>query len=334
MRGRGTIVTMIPMTGAHLRAATSGTPAGGIARVGGTDGGTGGGTPIYGPFVPGNEPDSWKPPKGQPAANVTSDDPADQARVERALHVLDGTEHGAVVSKALREHHVPIQVLDAKDFQAKYPGAGGVYDPKAKTMYLPRNGLQDPEYTAIVLAHEGTHHMDFYHHLPAGGQLFLDMGLALGDAAMAAVHLHNPMTAWMDGINGRMHETEVNAYTRQAQVAADLGVHEYPFDLGENADGSVASRDVIARRVDHTELYRDDKARRATIGVMGLTLGAGLAGIAAPSLAARIAPKSYLAAHAWPVYAVAGAIGGALLIEDVLHYPRNLGEDPGTPGYR
>jgi hypothetical protein len=263
------------------------------------------------------------PPAGQPAANVRSSDPRDQARVEQALHVLDGTAHGAEVAEALRRDRTPIQVVPDERFRREHPGAGGIYLPRRHTMYLPASALDQPVRLAILLAHEGTHHIDDTRDGPSTLGALVDMGAAVGDAVTAALHGSDPMTGWLDGIDAREHETEVNAYTRQAQVAAELGVSEYPWDLGENRDGSVASRDEIAGRVQQLPLYRRSPGQRALLGGAGVALAATTTGFATATLAGRLAPSSFLARHEWPVVAGVAALGGGLLLADLLGYEQD-----------
>lgn len=249
-----------------------------------------------------------------PAA-IISANPADAARIERALDRLRTTESGREVADFLAAERVDIKVFPDAEFTRRFPGAGAIYDPKTRDIVMPQRATASSS-LVTTLAHEGKHAMDFDqkpHWMLQSLQL---IGGTAGDGVKALTRFDNPITAWLDSLTARQNEAEVDAYHLQARVAHELGRNESSWALGQAADGSPLPLDQVRSRVATDELYRMDPTRRLVLGA-GLGVATTMLGTAGvQTIAGKVAPGSFLAKHAWPLYAIGGALTAGWVVSD------------------
>lgn len=261
-------------------------------------------------------------PAGMPPTYGTSsrtiEDPVHRRLFQEANGLLASTESGREVAEFLDSGEVKVRIFDDAEYNRRFPGSGASFQPAFSTFNAPERALTPKPYAATVLAHEGQHAID------AGSKgsfilkTFGAMGGSVTDAVGAATRLENPMTGWIDGFTGRNNETEVNAYRRQAQVAIELGLNQGRWAHGQNPDGSLRSDDEIRQSLATDPLYRLSSGKRllfgGAMGTLGTMVGAGAASFAI----GKLAPNSYLASHAWPLYAAGAALTGAAILGDQL----------------
>ncbi len=241
--------------------------------------------------------------------------------IETAMSQLRATESGRQIADFLVASRMEIRVLPDAEFARSYPGAGAVYDPKAKAISVPQGGLDRSSFVT-TLAHEGKHAMDFSDRPHWALQSFGLFGGSAADGAKALVTFRNPVTAWLDSLTARQNEDEVNAYHLQAQVAHELGKNESSWSLGQARDGTPLPIDEIRSNVATNDLYRMDPTRRLILGA-GLGVGVtSFAAIGAQTLASKLRPGSFLAGHAWPIYAIGGAMTAAWIVGDQIRARR------------
>lgn len=246
---------------------------------------------------------------------------SDAAYIRSALDRLRGTQSGRPIAEFLGQEGVRIQVLPDADFSAKYPGAGAIYDPKTRMISVPRHQLDDAD-LVTTLAHEGKHAYDYRNRPPWYIDSLSVVGGSLGDGLKAAVTLRNPVTAWLDAVTYRQNTFEVDAYHLQAEVAHELGLNELRWAHGQARDGTPLPLDEVRANIAVSDLYRMSRGRRLVLGAgMGFA-GTLLAGTVGQTIAAKLRPGSFLAQHAWPIYAVAGALTGAWIIGDQVRAAR------------
>ncbi len=257
-----------------------------------------------------------------PAALPIAQPPASDAQViADTMQRLRATESGREVADFLAASRTEIRVLPDADFRARYPGAGAVYDPKTKLISVPQGGLRRDSFIT-TLAHEGKHALDFSDRPHWAFQSLGLIGGTAKDGLKALVTFRNPVTAWLDSLTARQNEDEVNAYHLQAQVAHELGKNESSWSLGQARDGTPLPIDEVRSNVATADLYRMDPTRRLILGA-GLGLGiTSAAAIGAQTLATTLRPGSFLAAHAWPMYAIGGAMTAAWVVGDQIRARR------------
>lgn len=246
----------------------------------------------------------------------------DEARtIASTMKRLQATEAGREVSDFFIQNQTMIQVLPDIAFARKYPGAGAVYDPRTRLISVPQGALARSSFIT-TLAHEGKHALDFSdrpHPMLQGLKL---IGGSAADGVKALVTLRNPVTAWLDSLTARQNEDEVNAYHLQAKVAHELGLNESHWALGQARDGTPLSIDEVRANVATTDLYRMDPMRRLMLGGgLGVAVTSSAA-LGVQALASKLRPGSYLAAHAWPIYALGGAMTAAWVIGDQIRARR------------
>jgi len=245
-------------------------------------------------------------------------DPEDARKIADGISALQQTEHGAEVANFLAESHIGIEVIPGAEYRQKWPGSGAHFDPKRNVIRMPDYQLDDTDFLT-VLAHEGTHARDADQRAPWFIDVFRVLGGSAKEGAKALVTFQNPVTAWLDGITVEQNEDEVHAYHVQAQVAQELGLNESSWALGQAKDGSPLPLDEVRANIAGDELYRMQPWRRL---ILGAGLGVGVttaAALGTQTLASRIAPGSYMAAHVWPVYAIGGAMTAAWVLADQMH---------------
>jgi hypothetical protein len=269
------------------------------------------GTPAYGPAaLPGAVP-----------ARRAATTPADAQAIEAAMSQLRATRSGREIADYLVASRMEIRVLPDADFARRYPGAGAVYDPKAEAISVPQGGLHRSSFVT-TLAHEGKHAMDFSERPHWALQSFGLIGGSAKDGLKELVTFGNPVTGWLDSLTARQNEDEVNAYHLQAQVAHELGKNESSWSLGQARDGTPLPIDEVRSNVATNDLYRMDPTRRLILGA-GLGLGVtSFAAIGAQTLASKLRPGSFLAGHAWPIYAIGGAMTAAWVVGDQIRARR------------
>jgi hypothetical protein len=265
--------------------------------------------------MPSYAPDAAARPLAAPA------NPEDGARIAAAVAQLRQTESGREVADFLARNKVNVRVLSDAEFRAHHPGAGAIYDPKRREIVMPQSALRSPALVTTI-AHEGKHALDF---ADRPHWMIQSLGLIAGsaaDGAKALVTFHNPVTGWLDSLTAHQNEDEVTAYHVQAQVAHELGRNESSWALGQAPDGTPLPIEDVRARVATDDLYRMDPTRRLVLGA-GLGLGVtSVAAIGAQALASKLRPGSFLAQHAWPMYALGGAVTAAWVISDQLRARR------------
>ncbi|MCW2921613.1 MAG: hypothetical protein JWL76_1487 [Thermoleophilia bacterium] len=260
------------------------------------------------------------PPPSLPVRRAATS-PADIQAIETAMQQLRATSSGREIADFLVASRMEIRVLPDAEFARNYPGAGAVYDPKAKAISVPQGALHRSSFVT-TLAHEGKHALDFSDRPHWAVQSFGLIGGSAADGAKALVTFRNPVTAWLDSLTARQSEDEVNAYHLQAQVASELGKNESSWSLGQARDGAPLPIDQVRSNVATNDLYRMDPTRRLVLGA-GLGLGVtSFAAIGAQALASKLRPGSFLAGHAWPVYAIGGAMTAAWVVSDQIRARR------------
>lgn len=216
---------------------------------------------------------------GKPAEPL-SGDPTNDELLENALSTLDSTSSGREVSQWLRKAasagDIQIVVMDDVDYYRKYPGTGGVYNRGSDTLTVPRISLTPAAEGATFLAHEGQHAMDD----AARSSLVVDKLQGMAGGVPAAVkglaHLKNPLSEWGDEVSRYDHVTEVNGYTRQAEVAIELGEDQYGWNIGYGKGGTVIPRDELATKIENHPLYAYSSTQRlVTAAVPMLLVGLG-----------------------------------------------------------
>ncbi len=238
-------------------------------------------------------------------------------QLDAIYDALDRTTNGRDVSTYLRAHPELIRIWDDAAYDAAFPGSGASFDAAHQRLNLPERILQSPTYGATTIAHEGQHALDAKSAASLIAQGYANLGLSVGDAIVAAAHLHNPVTGMLEGYRNRELGTEVSAYRTQAKVARELGYNEQ-WALGQREDGSVRSDAEILAALRRTSLYSFEPARRAQLGFAASGLAVLSSAIATQLVARKVAPSSYLAAHMWPVVTAGTVLVGAALLQDQL----------------
>lgn len=274
-------------------------------------------TPAYGPSpLP-------PPPASAPThrAAAPSSSASDAQAIATAMQQLRATESGRPIADFLAASRMDIRVIPDAEFARSYPGAGAVYDPKTKAISVPQGALHRSSFVT-TLAHEGKHALDFSDRPHWALQSYALIGGTAKDGLKALVTFRNPVTAWLDSLTARQNEDEVTAYHLQAKVAHELGRNESSWSLGQARDGTPLPIDEVRSNVATTDLYRMDPTRRLILGA-GLGLAAtSVAAIGAQTLASRLRPGSFLAGHAWPMYAIGGAMTAAWVVGDQIRAHR------------
>jgi hypothetical protein len=140
-----------------------------------------------------------------------------------------------------------VQVMTDQAFNAKYPGAGGIYDPASNTIYLPQNALATPVTTALVLAHEGTHYLQGKY----GQANLANAGGPLGQLISGT----NAITPNPPSVRVQMLSHEAQAYLVESYVASEL--HTNDFGLGTK-NGQHLSYAQTYAAVESNPLYVND----------------------------------------------------------------------------
>jgi hypothetical protein len=266
---------------------------------------------------------------GKPATALSTD-PTNEQLLENALTELDGTKSGREVSQWLRrataDGDVKLVVMDDVEYYRKYPGTGGVYNRASDTLTLPRISLTPVAEGATFLAHEGQHAMDDAERAP----LVIDklQGLASGvpAALKGLLQLKNPLSEWGDEVSRYDHLTEVNGYTRQAEVAIELGDNQYGWNIGYAKDGTVVPRKELADKIENHPLYAYSSTQRALnasvptllVGLGGSMVGSRLLG-KVPQLA-KLGPNKLSMIS----LAATSTVMGGLLVQDYFSHKAKL----------
>ncbi len=244
----------------------------------------------------------------------------DEERLNSALDLLATTPSGREIAERLRTDNAAITLMDSEPYQERFPGTLAAYDARDNTMYLQRGTLRDTVRAASVIGHEGQHYLDDHTGIPLYARTLGEMIGAAPLAFVAPLMLKNPITVYVDRINQKQTQTEVRAYAREAKVATELGeTRPWRVGYGMRDDGTLATDEEIRSEIDRSTLYRYSPARRTLIagmyGVIGAIGGAELL----TRVAKKVAPTTPFARYL-PALAVAGAIGGAFAIHDIVTY--------------
>lgn len=237
------------------------------------------------------------------------------ALVRAAKKRLAQSSIGAEIVQGLRKHAVPIDVLSDDIFYAKYTdGIRGLFDPRTGRITVPISSMVDPAQGAIMLAHEGTHAVEWHSHRGGRvGAFVREITLGVWAAAQAPLHLANPVTAAVDSGRRRAVDGEVRAYTVQARVADALGVQAYGLaDFGHNDDGTMSSEEQVRARIEQVPIYQERGTMRT---VRAGATAVFLAGISL-SAAEGVAMLTHRRLPTVPVYAAAGAAAVMLTAHD------------------
>lgn len=249
------------------------------------------------------------------ASSINAPALTDQELIDRALRKLGETENGRVIADFLSSGKTKIRILDDEEFRRRFPGAGAIYDPRSRDIVMPRQAVDDPS-LVTTLAHEGKHALDFStrpHWMLQSAQSILG---TIPDAGKGLVTLHNPVSSWLNALNRRQNENEVNAYHLQAKVAYELGYNESSWSYGQAPDGTPLPLEEVRKGVASDPLYRLSSSRRAFLG-MGLGMSTtAIAAYSVQNAASKLRPGSYLAQHAWPVFAAGAALTSAFVLAD------------------
>jgi hypothetical protein len=171
------------------------------------------------------------------------------ALLGQVTNTVAGSSIAVQVLQALQKNGARIDVLDDRTFNAKYPGAGGVYLPEEDRIVLPRSAATDPRKLALVLVHEGTHWLQDH----VGTGKLDSLGGPLADALRGA----NALKTGVGNANSKDVEwhDEAQAYLVESLAAHQLGMRDP--GLGSDArTGATLSYDQTLARVKAEPLYR------------------------------------------------------------------------------
>jgi hypothetical protein len=134
-----------------------------------------------------------------------------------------------------------VRVLSDAEFESRYPGAAGVYDPATDTITLPQRIASNPQDMALVLLHELTHYIQDTR--PGGLQ-------SLGGAVAQALEGAGAVGSLSSSGSTQVLHQEAEAYLLEALVAQQSGMRA--TGLGVSASGApLTYQQTLARVAGH-----------------------------------------------------------------------------------
>lgn len=173
-------------------------------------------------------------------ANATDSDPL----IAQARKTLGGSGIGAQVLDEMSRAGVRIVAMSDAEFQAKYRGASGVYEPSRDTIIMPQSTIRDQRKLSLVMLHEGVHWLQDRVGSVSG---MARLGGPIANAIAGA-------GALIDDPRGESLNHEAQAYLLEALAAKELRI--FDGGLGTTRDGRVLSYEEIRQRVASNPLYQ------------------------------------------------------------------------------
>ena len=238
-------------------------------------------------------------------------------RLASAEARLSQSPTGAQIMATLDAHHVRIDVLSDADYRARFAdGSGAFFDAKTKSITAPAGSFDSPDEGAIMLAHEGTHAVDYF----AGHGLAGSAGSVLRSLATGIIgapfHMKNPASAAVDALRSTVNDDETVAYRTQAIVEDELHIRSARVsDFGHDDAGALRTPAATKQAIESASLYQ----LRGGLRMVFATLSATIIGIGAVGTAAfGVRKLTGAALPNWARWGAMGALAGAMVLDDSL----------------
>lgn len=164
--------------------------------------------------------------------------------IAQARRTLGRSGIGAQVLDEMSRAGVRIAVMSDAEFQAKYRGASGVYEPSRDTIIVPQSTIRDQRKLSLVMLHEGVHWLQDRVGSVSG---MARLGGPIANAIAGA-------GALADDPRGQSLNHEAQAYVLEALAAKELGI--FDGGLGTSRDGRTLSFEEVRQRVSSNPLYQ------------------------------------------------------------------------------